>query len=207
MIQALFTNRWVLYVLVTVSVFIEMYGAKRAYLWLTKKITNEKVRTSVNLLLGVVFSFLLAAVNMWALCDWFGGTFYWKFVIAAAGTATGVYIAYEKIFKNADFTAIGKVVDAVLSHSDLFEGKISAKGLVSFKQQLLSMVTKIDTDKAKEENKAVDDAVARFSSFLADGKVTEEERAEADKLLAAHEASLKNNPTVAKYYELLNGKN
>ena len=142
---------------------------------------------------------------MWLLCDYFGGTFYWKFVFAAALTATGLYLGYEKVFKNADFTAIGKVVSDVLSHSTLFNGNVSKKGLVVFKEQLASVVKDIDSKESSKEDKAVEEAVAKFSAFLADGKVSEEEKAQAEKLLTEHEA-LKNNPTVAKYYELLNRK-
>ena len=205
MIQALFTNRWFLYLFCTASVFAAMFGVKFLFVKKTAKIQNEKVRTSVNLVIGVVLSSLISAIEMWLLCDYFGGTFYWKFVFAAALTATGLYLGYEKVFKNADFTAIGKVVSDVLSHSTLFNGNVSKKGLVVFKEQLASVVKDIDSKESSKEDKAVEEAVAKFSAFLADGKVSEEEKAQAEKLLTEHEA-LKNNPTVAKYYELLNRK-
>lgn len=206
MINAWLTNRWFLFAIVTLLVFLEMIPVKYWYISWTKKIENQKVRKAVNLLLGLVSCFALAAFEMWAACDLFDGTFYWRFVVAAAIGATGLYLCYEKVFKDSELTAIGKVVDDVLSHSKLFEGKVSAKGLKAFRQKLSSIVEKIDTAKANEENKAIDEAVAKLGAIVEDGQVTEAEKAEADKLLATHSNAIAEHPTVARYYELLHPK-
>ena len=96
---------------------------------------------------------------------------------------------------------------SVVSHSDLFDGEISAGGAVKVAEQLHGLVAKIDQKKAEKESKAIDEVVSRLDAFLEDGKVTEEEKKSAETFLANYSADdLKGNPTYEKYLQLLNQK-
>ncbi len=204
MIANWFTNRWVLYAFCAVFTFIEMIGAKYAYLSWTKKIENEKVRVATNLVCGFALCVLLSAIQMWALCDVFGGIFYWKFVIAAAGTATGAYLVYEKIFGNSENTLLGKVFREVLNNSGLFEGKISSKNAVKLANLLRDRIAELDKKVADRENKGLNTVVSLLGTVIADGKVDEEEKKEVEKVVAGFDANdLAKNETYQKYVSIL----
>ncbi len=207
MIMEFMANRWVLYVLCTLLVFAEMFFVKKWYKPLTAKIKEAKVKTATNLILGVATCIALAAVQMWALCDVFGGVFYPHFVVAAGVTATGIYLCFEKVFGNAEATKLGETFRSVVSHSNIFDGEISSKGAVKVAEQLQKVVAKIDQKEAEKEEKAIEEIVSRIDSFLEDGKITVEEKEKADKFLANYSAdALKGNPTYERYLQLLNQK-
>lgn len=207
MIMELMANRWVLYVVCTLLVFAEMFFAKKWYTTLTVKIKNAKAKTATNLALGVLTCVALAAVQMWALCDVFGGVFYAHFVIAAGLSATAIYLAVEKVFGNANVNKLGEAFRSVVSHSDIFDGEISTSGAVKVAERIQGVVAKIDEKEAEKEDKAIAEIVSRLDAFLADGKLTVEEKESADKFLKSYSADdLKGNPTYEKYLELLNQK-
>ena len=207
MIMELMANRWVLYVVCTLFVFAEMFFAKKWYTKWTVKIKDAKVKTTTNLVLGMLTCVALAAGQMWTFCDIFAGTFYWHFAVAAGLSATAIYLAFEKVFGNANLNKLGEAFRSVVSHSDLFDGEISAGGAVKVAEQLHGLVAKIDQKKAEKESKAIDEVVSRLDAFLEDGKVTEEEKKSAETFLANYSADdLKGNPTYEKYLQLLNQK-
>lgn len=204
MIMELMANHWVLYVVCSVAVFAEMFFAKKWFKIFTAKIKNAKLKSATNLVLGTLTCMAFAAAQMWALCDVFSGTFHWHFVVAAGLTATGAYLVIEKVFGNAETTKLGETFRSVVSHSDLFDGEISAGGAVKVAEQLHGLVAKIDQKKAEKESKAIDEVVSRLDAFLEDGKVTEEEKKSAETFLANYSADdLKGNPTYEKYLQLL----
>ena len=207
MIMEWMANRWVLYVVCTLLVFVEMFFAKKWYTTLTVKIKNAKAKTATNLALGVLTCVALATVQMWALCDVFGGVFYAHFVIAAGLSATAIYLAVEKVFGNANVNKLGEAFRSVVSHSDIFDGEISPSGAVKVAERIQDVVAKIDEKEAEKENKAIVEIASRLEAFLADGKLTVEEKESADKFLKNYSADdLKGNPTYEKYLELLNQK-
>lgn len=207
MIMELMANRWVLCIICTVFVFAEMFFVKKWYKSFTTKIQNAKVKTATNLVLGMATCVALAAVQMWALCDVFGGVFYWKFVIAAGIGATGLYLCIEKVFGTAETAKLGETFRSVISHSDIFDGEISANGAIKVAEKLHGLVDKIDKKEAEKENKAITEIVSRLDSFLEDGKITVEEKEQADKFLSNYSTSdLNGNPTYEKYLQLLNQK-
>lgn len=207
MIMELMANRWVLYVVCTLFVFAEMFFAKKWYTKWTVKIKDAKVKTTTNLVLGMLTCVALAAGQMWTFCDIFAGTFYWHFAVAAGLSATGIYLAFEKIFGNANLNKLGEAFRSVVSHSDLFDGEISAGGAVKVAERLQGLVEKIDKKEAEKEDKAIVKLEALLDGFLADGKLTVEEKESADKFLKDYSADdLKGNPTYEKYLQLLNQK-
>lgn len=205
MIMELMANRWVLYVVCTLLVFAEMFFAKKWYTTVTVKIKDAKVKTFTNLVLGVLTCVALAAVQMWALCDVFGGTFYWHFVVAAGLSSTGIYLAFEKVFGNATANKLGEMFRSLVSHSDIFDGEISPSGAVKVAERIKDVVDKIDEKEAEKEDKAIAEIVSRLDAFLEDGKITVEEKENADKFLKDYSADdLKGNPTYERYLQLLN---
>lgn len=207
MIMELMANHWVLYVVCTLLVFAEMFFAKKWYTTVTVKIKDAKVKTFTNLVLGVLTCVALAAVQMWALCDVFGGTFYWHFVVAAGLSSTGIYLAFEKVFGNATANKLGEMFRSLVSHSDIFDGEISPSGAVKVAERIKDVVAKIDEKEAEKEDKAIAEIVSRLDAFLADGKLTVEEKENADKFLKDYSAyDLKGNPTYERYLQLLNQK-
>ena len=207
MIMELMANRWVLYVVCTLLVFAEMFFAKKWYKPFTEKFKNAKVKTATNLILGVFTCIALAAVQMWALCDVFKGVFYWHFVVAAGISATGIYLCFEKVFGNAETTKLGETFRSVVSHSNLFDGEISASGAVKVAEKLHSVVAEIDHKEAEKEDKAIKEVVSRLDAFLKDGKITVDEKETVDKVLENYSpADLKGNPTYERYLQLLNQK-
>ena len=207
MIMELMANRWVLYVVCTLLLFAEMFFAKKWYTTLTVKIKDAKVKTATNLVLGVLTCVALAAVQMWALCDVFGGVFYAHFVVAAGLSATAIYLAFEKVFGNANANKLGEAFRSVVSHSDIFDGEISPSGAVKVAERLQGLVEEIDKKEAEKEDKAIAKLEALLDSFLADGKLTVEEKESADNFLKSYSADdLKGNPTYEKYLQLLNQK-
>lgn len=204
MIMELMANRWVLYVICTITVFVEMFFAKKWFTCFTAKIKNAKLKSALNLVLGTATCVALAAVQMWALCDVFNGVFYVHFVLAAGATATFIYLAIEKVFGNAEITKLGEVFRSVVSHSNLFDGEISASGASKVAEQLHGVVAKIDKKEAEKENKAIEEVVSRLNSFLEDGKITEEEKRSADSFLKdCSSDDLKGNPVYERYVQLL----
>ena len=99
-------------------------------------------------------------------------------------------------------TAIGKVFCDIISRSDLFDGEITAAGVRGTIANLLSIVQNKDAEKAAKEQKAVDEVAARLDAFLADGKVTVEEKEAAKKMVESCNTPLSGS-TRAKYEALL----
>jgi hypothetical protein len=63
------------------------------------------------------------------------------------------------------------------------------------------MLKQSDEKVASKETKAIDEVVAKFDAFLSDGTVTDEEKAEAKKLV--ENAGIADSTLLAKYRELL----
>lgn len=203
MLLAILTNRWVLTVVCALLVFGEMFLVKKWFTSFTSKIKNVKVKSGINVILGLITCFALSAAQMYALCDVLGAVFAWKWVMAATLGATLVYLILEKIFGNAVVNELGKVFANYISHSDMFDGKITEKGVVAVAEKLLNKVNKIDTAIAAKEAKAIDEVVKRLDGFLEDGKITEEEKVEATELIHNNNIDV-NNSTYEKYRALLN---
>lgn len=196
-------NRWFQLGLVTLLTFAAMYGAKYWFVSFTRKIKNVKARRGLNVLFGVGTSFVLAAIELYAFTDIFGGTFTWTFATAAALGATGLYLIIEKVFGESVANEVGKAFCEFVSRSDLFDGKLSAQGAVDVAKKLLGKVDIVDKKEAAKEKKAIDEVLKKLDGFIADGEVTEAERAEADKILENAHADVLASSTYAKYQELL----
>lgn len=184
-----------------VLVFAEMFLAKKWYTTFTKKIDSVKGRRGANLLLGIATCLVLALSQMAALCDVFGIAWLWQYAIASAFIATGLYIALEKVFGESEVNAIGKIFCDVISHSTEFDGNITHSGMVDVAHKMSSLVNGIDTKKGEKQTTAIDKVVAKLDSFLADGNITADEKAEAKKIVA--EAGINDTSLLAKYRELL----
>ena len=182
-------------------VFGEMFLAKKWYTTFTKKIESAKTRRGANLLFGIFTCLVLALSQMAAICDVFGIDWLWQFAIASAFIATFIYIALEKVFGESEANEIGKTFCHVISHSTQFDGNITLKGMVDVANKMLTIVHNLDEQDAKKEEKAIDNVVAKLDSFLADGRVTEEEKAEAKKLVAS--VNIADATLLAKYSDLL----
>lgn len=202
MLLNIFTNRWVLMVVCALLTFGLMFPVKKWFTSWTGKIANVKAKTAVNVVLGLITCFVLAATLMWALCDVFGAVFYWRFVIASTLGATLIYLILEKIFGNAVVNKLGKDFANFISHSDMFDGKITDAGAIAVAEKLFERVNKIDKAVAEKEGKAIDEVVKRLDGFLSDGKVTDEEKAVATELINKHGIDVSSS-TYEKYRELL----
>ena len=203
MLLNFFTNRWVLMVICAVLTFGLMFPVKKWFTSWTPKIKNVKVKTAVNVVLGLITSFVLAAVLMWALCDIFGAVFYWKLVIASTLGATLIYLILEKIFGNAVVNKLGNDFANYISHSDLFDGKITDAGALAVAQSLFDRVNKADKAIAEKEGKAIEEVLKRLDGFIEDGQVTAEEKVAATELINNNNIDV-NNSTYEKYRALLN---
>ena len=184
MIYTIVTNPIVLMVLCAFATFGLMFAVKHLYLPQTKKIKNEQVRRAVNLAVGTSTSVEVALIVMWAACDMLKIDYLWNFAIAAGFIATLLYLALEKVL-GAEADAAGKVILDFISHSDMFEGKLSKEGAYSFIKQVATSIAKVETAKKQKEQNAVDDVAARLDHFLSDGIITEEEKRQA-KISIAH---------------------
>lgn len=182
-------------------VFAEMFLVKKWYTTFTKKIDSVKGRRGANLLLGVFTCLILALSQMAALCDVFGIAWLWQYAIASAFIATFLYIALEKVFGESEVNAIGKIFCDVISHSTQFDGDITHSGMVDVAHKMSAIINGIDARKAEKETTAIDDVVSKLDSFLADGNITDDEKAQAKKLVA--EAGIDDTSLLAKYRELL----
>ena len=201
MLYEIFRQPIVLMFVCAFLVFGEMFLVKKWYTAFTKKIESVKARRGVNLLLGIFTCLVLALSQMAALCDVFGIAWLWQFSIASAFIATFLYIALEKVFGESEVNEIGKVFCQVVSHSNKFDGNITFKGMVDIANKMLTIVHNLDEEDAKKETKAIDDVVARLDSFLADGRVTDDEKAEAKHIVA--NAGIADSALLAKYADLL----
>ena len=200
MIYAFITHPIVLMVLCALATFGLMYAVKHTYLPVTKKIKNEKVRRVVNLACGVASSIELSLGVMWLACDVFELPYYWYYAIASGFIATLIYLALEKVL-GAEADAAGKVILDFISHSDMFEGKLSKDGAYSFIKQIASSIAKVETAKKQKEQNAVDGVAARLDEFLADGNVTDAEKAKAKQIVA--ESGIDVSAFYDKYSALL----
>lgn len=203
MVLNFFTNRWVLMVICAVLTFGLMFPVKKWFTSWTPKIKNVKVKTAVNVVLGLITSFVLAAVLMWALCDIFGAVFYWKLVIASTLGATLIYLILEKIFGNAVVNKLGNDFANYISHSDLFDGKITDAGALAVAQSLFDRVNKADKAIAEKEGKAIEEVLKRLDGFIEDGQVIAEEKVAATELINKYGIDVSSS-TYEKYKALLN---
>ena len=203
MLLTILTNRWVLMVVCALATFGLMFPVKNWFNF-TRKIKNVKAKRGVNVVLGIATCVALSAILMYMLCDVLGAVFYWKFVIAAALGATGFYLVLEKVFGESEVNELGKAFYEFISHSDLFDGKLSTDGIIAVAKKLFGITNKIDNKEAEKETKAVDAVVERLSGFLSDGVITDEEKVQADKLIKDSGANLDGNSTYEKYKALLN---
>lgn len=182
MIYTIITNPIVLMVLCAVATFGLMFAAKHLYLPQTKKIKNEKTRRVANLACGVTSSIEIALGVMWVACDVLKIAYLWNFAIASGFAATLIYLALEKVL-GAEADAAGKVILDFISHSDMFEGTLSKDGAYSFIKQISTSIAKVESAKKQKEQNAVDGVAARLDEFLSDGKITDEEKRQAKKLV------------------------
>lgn len=182
-------------------VFGEMFIAKKWFTSFTKNIQSAKARRGANLGLGIVTSVGLALSQMAALCDVFGIAWLWHFAIASGFIATFIYIALEKVFGESEVNEIGKIFCNIISHSDQFDGNITHKGMVDVAHKMFAVVNKKDETAKAKETKVIDSVVAKLDAFLSDGTVTDEEKAEAKKLV--EDAGIADSTLLAKYRELL----
>lgn len=193
---------------VSVIVFAEMFIAKKWFLTFTPKISNVSLRKGVNLLLGMVTSFSLALAEMWIICDTVGSALNWFYVGLVTLGVTFAYLALEKVFTDAEIDAFGKSLVEMLSKSKKFEGKLTGQHIAHITNEFVKFTTGIDNtakEKVKtEKDKVADDVIAKISAIVADGEVTAEEKAEADKLLAGK--TYPANDVFAKYEHIINGK-
>lgn len=203
MLLEIITNRWVMMVICGLLVFAEMFVAKKWFTSFTVKIKDETARRGVNVLLGMITCFALASAQMYALCDVFKTVYNWAFVIASALGATGLYLIIEKIFGESKLVALGKVFREFISHSDLFDGELTIDGVVAVAKKLHNITIAIDKKEAEKETKAVEGVVERMSQFLVDGKITAEEKAEAEELIKSAGEDFKKTSTYEKYKAML----
>jgi hypothetical protein len=200
MIYEIVTNPIVLMVLCGFATFGLMFGAKHLYLGRTKKIKDEKIRRVVNLVLGTASSVEIALAVMWGACDLLEIDYLWNFAIASGFVATLMYLAFEKVL-GAEADAAGKVILDFISHSEMFDGKLSKEGAYSFIKQMATSIAKVDDAKKQKERNAVDGVAAKLDEFLFDGKITEEEKRQAKKIV--EESGIDVSAFYDKYSALL----
>lgn len=184
-------------------VFVEMFLVKKWFTTWTVKIENAKARRGVNVLLGIITCFALAAAQMFAFCDILGATYSWVLVAAATGIATVVYLILEKIFGESEVNELGKALANFISHSGEFDGQITKKGVTAVAKELINMAKKVDDAEATKEAKAIDEVVKRLDGFLSDGKVTAEEKVAATELINKNNIDV-NSSTYERFRALLN---
>lgn len=203
MLYEFIANPWVMMVICAAIVFGEMFVAKKWFTSFTVRIRNEKARRGVNVLLGLCTCVVLAYAQMHALLDVFALTFTVHYAVASAGIASFVYLAVEKIFTESEVNALGKAFCDFVSHSDIFDGELTTEGVVAVARKLLNITTEIDKKEAAKEEKAVDEVVKKLNEFLTDGKITDAEKAEAERLIKASGTKLAGNSTYERYKALL----
>lgn len=200
MIYEIVTNPIVLMVLCGFATFGLMFGAKHLYLGRTKTIKDEKIRRVVNLALGTASSVEIALAVMWGACDLLEIDYLWNFAIASGFVATLMYLAFEKVL-GAEADAAGKVILDFISHSEMFDGNLSKEGAYSFIKQMATSIAKVDDAKKQKERNAVDGVAAKLDEFLFDGKITEEEKRQAKKIV--EESGIDVSAFYDKYSALL----
>lgn len=202
MLYTIITNPWVMMIVCSALVFCEMFVAKKWFISFTEKIKNEKVRRGANIFLGVCTCMVLAVAQMYALCDMFEMEVYYTLAFAAALIASFIYLVIEKIFTESEVNALGKAFCDFVSHSDLFDGELSNEGVVAVARKLLNITNEIDKKAATKQEAAVEEVVKKLNEFLNDGKITDEERKEAEEMTKG--MNLDGNSTYEKYKALLN---
>lgn len=203
MLYSFLTNKWVIMVLCAVLVFFEMFVAKKWFTSFTVKIKKVKAKRAANVALGLVTCVVLAMAQMYALCDVLKTQVYIPHIFAAAGIATLVYLCIEKIFTESEVNAMGKAFRDFVSHSKLFDGELSPEGVMAVAGKLLNITDKIDTEETAKESKAIEEVCAKLNEFLYDGKITADEKAEAEKLIKESGANLEGNSTYEHYKNVL----
>lgn len=202
MIRSLFINPCFLALFGMCITFASMFGAKYWYTSFTKKFENPTLRRATNLVLGVATCFAISAGVLFAVADWFNYSLIVWTIIASALGATLLYLAIEKVFGESKINEAGKAVMEALSLSKLFDGKLTKNGLVKFTKGLLESVSNVGKVAMEKEDVAVEEAIKLFAGFCADGEITAEEKAHADKLLKG--VNLEGNEVYEKYKALLN---
>lgn len=193
-------NPYIFTAIVLLGVFFEMFAAKKLFIGFTSKIANEKGRRALNLLFGLIVCTVLAYSQMYVFTNLIGVTFAVKHVLAAAVGATGLYLVLEKVFTDSEMTAIGNLFCDIVGRSDIFDGELTATGVKDTIKNFASIIKAQEDAKIAKEKAAVDEVAARLDSFLADGKVTVDEKEAAKKLVEGVEIS---GSTRAKYEALL----
>lgn len=203
MLYAFLKNPWVMMVICSAIVFAEMFVVKKWFTGFTGKIKKEKVRRSLNVFFGVITCIALGYAQMYAIKDALKLTFTTHYALASGALASFIYLALEKIFTESEVNALGKAFCDFVSHSDLFDGELSTDGVVAVARKLLNITYEIDKEEATKEEEAVNKVVTKLNEFLNDGRITKEEKAEADKLIKESGVALENNSTYEKYKALL----
>lgn len=193
-------NPYIFTAIVLLGVFFEMFAAKKLYIGFTSKIKNEKARRALNVFFGLVVCTVLAYSQMYVFTNLISATFAVKHVVAASVGATGLYLVLEKVFTDSEMTAIGNLFCDIIGRSDIFDGELTATGVKDTIKNFASIIKAQEDAKIAKEKAAVDEVAARLDSFLADGKVTVEEKKAAQKLVEGVEL---NSSTRAKYEALL----
>lgn len=202
---SIITNRWFLTALCSLAVFGEMFVAKKWYTPRTATIKDAKVKTALNIVLGIITCFALSAAHMWFFSEALPGVeFAWRWVLASTFGATLIYVLLEKIFGNAVVNRLGNIFGDYISHSKLFDGKLTENGLIAVGEMLLERINKVDKAEADKENKAIAEVLKRFDGFLEDGEVTAEEKAVAADLIKTHNIDVTDSTFEQKYKALLN---
>ena len=202
---SIITNRWFLTALCTLAVFGEMFAVKKLYIHKTANIKDAKVKAAVNIVVGIIACFVLSSAHMWVFSQTLPGvTFAWRWAIASTFGATLLYLLLEKVFGNAVVNKLGNIFADYISHSKLFDGKMTEKGVVAVGEMLLERINKVDKAEADKENKAIAEVLKRFDGFLEDGEVTAEEKAVAADLIKTHNIDVTDSTFEQKYKALLN---
>lgn len=195
-----------------ISVFLTLLFVKSAFpqAWFstyTKKISHAKTRRGINLFIGVAVTVGLTFLVMFSVCDLVKADFSSLVASSTALLVTLLYLGLEKVLGESNFVELGHALTELVSKSTKFEGELSKSNIIKIAKKLIATVNDID-DKAvkyavERETAVVDDAIARLSAIVADGQVTEEERAEAEALAEQHGDLLKGTSFWAKYNDAL----
>lgn len=204
MLLNLLKTDWILALVCAACVFTEMFLVKKWFTSFTQNIKDARARRGANVILGIFTCFVLSAAQLFGFCDVLGVAYSWVWVIVSTGVATFIYWGIEKVFGDAYVNELGKTFSNFISHSELFDGKITKEGVISVANQLLAITNKVDVAEATKEAKAIDEVVKRLDGFLADGKITDAERAETERIIKASGVNLNGNSTYEKYKALIN---
>lgn len=205
MLIELIRNPWITFAVVAILTMAEMMLVRIPFTKATAKLFSEKptLRRGVNAIIGLALCVGIALVQTWGFSDVLKTEMNVILAVASGVAANYIYMIIEKVFGESVANYVGKAIMDLVSHDQGFDGKITKSGAIAIATNIVEKVSAIDDARKEKEKVAVTNITSALSGYMADGVLTDEEKAKAEELIKGKEADLAGNDVYLKFKELL----